>query len=146
MARPIQPKTTPVPVAPTGLVLAALAHSAQIRALNESVFISQSAITEAEGKFDPRVFAESRLVDDSDPVGNTLTTGGPPRWIDTHWYGSAGIRKQGLSGAQFEVSQQIGYEDSNSLYFVPNHQGTARMAITLTQPLLNGAARPTTAA
>ncbi len=57
-------------------------------------------------------------------MGNTLTTGGPDPWIDTHWYGSAGIRKQGLSGAQLEVSQQIGYEDSNSLYFVPNHQGT----------------------
>jgi outer membrane protein TolC len=38
-----------------------------------------------------------------------------------------------------EVSQQIGYEDSNSLYFDPTHQGTARLAITLTQPLLNGA-------
>ena len=123
VTRPIQPQTAVVPVAPTGLVLAALAHSAQIRALNESVFISQSAITEAEGKFDPRAFAESRLVADSDPVGNTLTTGGPNPWIDTHWYGSAGIRKQGLSGAQLEVSQQIGYEDSNSLYFVAQSPG-----------------------
>ena len=139
VTRPFQPQTALVPVAPTGLVLAALAHSAQIRALNESIFISQSAITEAEGKFDPRAFAESRLVADSDPTGNTLTTGGPDPWIDTHWYGSAGIRKQGLSGAQLEVSQQIGYEDSNSLYFTPSHQGTARLAITLTQPLLNGA-------
>ena len=139
VTHPRQSQSALVPVAPTGLVLAAMAHSAQIRALNESVFISQSAITEAEGKFDPRAFAESRLVADSDPVGNTLTTGGPNPWIDTHWYGSAGIRKQGLSGAQLEVSQQIGYEDSNSLYFLPNHQGTARLAITLTQPLLNGA-------
>ena len=139
MTRPLQQPTALVPVAPTGLVLAALAHSAQVRALNESVFISQSTITEAEGKFDPRAFAESRLVADSDPTGNTLTTGGPDPWIDTHWYGSAGIRKQGLSGAQLEVSQQIGYEDSNSLYFLPAHQGTARLAITLTQPLLNGA-------
>lgn len=139
MTHAILPQSAVVPVAPTGLVLAALAHSAQVRALNESVFISQSSITEAEGKFDVRAFAESRLVDDSDPVGNTLTTGGPPRWIDTHWYGSAGIRKQALSGAQLEVSQQVGYEDSNSLYFVPNHQGTARMGITLTQPILNGA-------
>ena len=139
VTHPFQPQTALVPVAPTGLVLAALAHSAQIRALNESVFISQSTITEAEGKFDPRAFAESRLVADSDPTGNTLTTGGPDPWIDTHWYGSAGIRKQGLSGAQLEVSQQIGYEDSNSLYFSPTHQGTARLAITLTQPLLNGA-------
>ena len=64
-----------------------------------------------------------------------LTTGGPSPWIDTHWTAAAGIRKQGLSGAQVEVSQQVGYEDSNSLYFVPNHQGTARMSITLTQPL-----------
>ncbi|MGO9111656.1 MAG: TolC family protein [Thermoguttaceae bacterium] len=139
VTHPFQPQTALVPVAPTGLVLAALAHSAQIRALNESVFIGHSAIPEAEGKFDPRAFVESRLIADSDPVGNTLTTGGPDPWIDTHWYGSAGIRKQGLSGAQLEVSQQVGYESSNSLYFVPNYQGTARLAITLTQPLLNGA-------
>ena len=139
VAHAMEPRTAAVPVAPTGLIMAALAHSAQIRALDESVFIGQSMITEAEGKFDPRAFAESRLVDISDPVGNTLLTGGPTRWIDTHWTGSAGIRKQGLSGAQFEVSQKIGYEDSNSLYFVPNHQGTARMGVTLTQPLLNGA-------
>ena len=138
MTHPFQ-QTASVPIAPTGLVLAALAHSAQIRALNESVFISQSTITEAEGKFDPRAFVESRLVADSDPTGSTLTTGGPDPWIDTHWYGSAGIRKQGLSGAQVEVSQQIGYEDSNSLYFSPAHQGTAKLAITLTQPLINGA-------
>ena len=139
MAHPNQPQTVLVPVAPTGLVLAALAHSAQIRALNESVYISRSAIPEAEGKFDPRAFAASRLVADSDPTGSTLTTGGPDPWIDTHWYGTAGIRKQGLSGAQVEVSQQVGYEDSNSLYFQPTHQGTVRLAVTLTQPLLNGA-------
>jgi outer membrane protein len=139
VTHPLQPQSTAIPVAPTGLVLAALAHSAQIRALNESVLISQSTITAAAGTFDPRAFAESRLVDISDPVGNTLLTGGPSRWIDAHWTASAGIRKQGLSGAQLEVSQKIGYEDSNSLYFVPNHQGAARMGITLTQPLLNGA-------
>ena len=139
ITHPFQQQTALVPVAPTGLVLAALAHSAQIRALNESVFISQSTITEAAGKFDPVAFAESRLIDNSDPVGSTLTTGGPNRWIDTHWYASSGIRKQGLSGARVEVSQQIGYEQNNSLFFVPANQGNARLAVTLTQPLLNGA-------
>ncbi len=139
VTHPFRQKTTVVPVAPTGLILAALAHSAQIHALNESVFISQSAITEAAGKFDPRAFVESRLASDSDPVGSTLTTGGPDRWIDTHWYASSGVVKQELSGAQLSISQQIGYEQSNSLYFVPPNQGTARLALTLTQPLLNGA-------
>ncbi len=139
VTRPQQAQTPGVPVGPTGLVLAALAHSAQIRAMNESVLIGQSAITEAAGKFDPVAFAESKLAATSDPTGSTLTTGGPDPWIDTHWTASSGIRKQGLSGAQLAVAQQIGYEDSNSLYFVPAHQGTARLSITLTQPLLNGA-------
>jgi outer membrane protein TolC len=107
--------------------------------MNETVFIGQSAICEAQGKFDPRAFAESKLAALSEPTGSLLTTGGPDPWIDTHWTAATGIRKQTLTGAQVEVSQQVGYEDSNSLYFSPPHQGTARLNLTLTQPLLNGA-------
>ena len=48
------------------------------------------------------------------------------------------IRRQTESGSRFEASQKFGYEDSNSVFFVPVNQGTARMSLSLTQPLLNG--------
>ena len=139
LAQPLTPESHGVPVAPDGLVLAALAHSAQIRVFRDSVVIRQSAIGEADGKFDVRAFAESKYRNTSDPVGSTLTTGGPNRWLDSNWYASAGVRKRLDSGADVEISQKIGYEDSNSLYFVPPYQGTSRFGVTFTQPLLNGA-------
>ncbi|MHB1036486.1 MAG: TolC family protein [Pirellulales bacterium] len=103
--------------------------------------ISQMAICEAAGAFDARAFAESKYVNLDDPVGNTLTTGGPMRWLDANWYASAGLRTRMLTGAEIEASQKIGYEDSNSLYFVPPFQGTSRLSLRLTQPLLNGAGK-----
>ena len=81
---------------------------------------------------------ESKFIDTSDPVGSTLTTGGPDRYLDQNWYYSGGMRRQTTSGARFEASQKFGYEDSNSVFFVPVNQGTARMSLSLTQPLLNG--------
>jgi outer membrane protein TolC len=133
--------TKPLPVEPQGLMLAAMTHSAQVRILRDSVFVKQSAIVEADGKFDVRAFAESKYVSTDDPVGSTLITGGPARWIDSNIVGSAGFRRTLESGGNVEISQQLGYEDSNSLYFIPPHQGTTRMALSLTQPLLNGAGK-----
>jgi outer membrane protein TolC len=139
VAQPVSPTAKPLTVGPQGLMLAAMEHSAQVRILRDSVFVKRSAIQEADGKFDARAFAESKFVATDDPVGSTLTTGGPNRWIDSNVIGSAGIRRTTQAGGTVEVSQQLGYEDSNSLYFVPPHQGTTRMAVSLTQPLLNGA-------
>ncbi len=130
-----------VPVAPDGLVLAAVAHSSQVQIFRDTVAVRQSAIEEADGRFDPRAFAEASYRNTDDPVGNTLTTGGPPRWLDTDVHGSGGIRKLVTTGGSLEVSQRMGYEDSNSLYFVPPYQGTARLALSFTQPLLNGAGK-----
>jgi outer membrane protein TolC len=84
---------------------------------------------------------ESKFIDTSEPVGSTLTTGGPPRYLDQNWHYSAGVRRFGETGARLEASQRFGYEDSNSIFFVPEQQGTARLALSLTQPLLNGAGR-----
>ena len=44
-------------------------------------------------------------------------------------------------GAEPQTSQRLGYEDSNSIYFLPEQQGTSRLSVSLTQPLLNGAGR-----
>ncbi len=123
------------------VVLGTLIHSPQVRVLTDAPMIRQTAVVEEQAKFDLHNFAESRFTDTSDPVGSTLTTGGAPRFIDQNLFASGGVRKLTASGAQIEVSQRMGYETNNSLFFVPNQQGTAKMALALTQPLLNGAGK-----
>jgi outer membrane protein TolC len=123
------------------VVLGALAHSAQVKVLRDAPAIQETAIAEACAQFDIRSFMESKFIDTSEPVGSTLTTGGPPRYLDQNWNYSAGVRRLGETGARLEGSQRFGYEDSNSVFFVPQQQGTARLALSLTQPLLNGAGR-----
>ena len=123
------------------VVLGSLVHSAQIKVLRDVPAIRQTAIAEAHAQFDVQSFVESKFADTSEPVGSTLTTGGPPRYLDQNWFTSAGIRQLGPTGARLEAAQKFGYEDSNSVFFVPDQQGTARLSLSLTQPLLNGAGR-----
>jgi outer membrane protein TolC len=103
--------------------------------------IRRTAVQQAEARFDPRAFMESKFINTDDPVGSTLITGGPENLLDRNWYSSAGIRSRMSLGGQVEVSQRMGYETSNSIYFVPPDQGTTRLALSFTQPLLNGAGR-----
>jgi outer membrane protein len=120
------------------LLVGALRHSHQIRVFTDLPLIRETAIQEAYGEFDWRKFLETRWRDTSDPVGNTLVTGGPDRFRDHIWTGDAGIRRRNEYGGRFEVRQQIGYQDNNSVFFVPQNQGTSRLVMSYTQPLLNG--------
>lgn len=135
------PTSAPLALELDNVLLGTLMHSPRVRVFTDAPMIRQTAVVEAQSKFDPRSFMESRFTDTSDPVGNTLTTGGANRFIDQNAFGAAGVRKLGSAGTQVEVSQRFGYETNNSIYFVPNQQGTAKLAIGLTQPLLNGAGK-----
>ncbi|MBL8825931.1 MAG: TolC family protein [Planctomycetaceae bacterium] len=128
-----------LPIELNPAVVQALTHSAHVAVLRETAAIACTSIVRAEANFDALRFAESRFTDTSDPVGNTLTTGGAPRFIDETWYANAGLRRRTLTGAQLEMSQRLGYQNNNSLFFVPKNQATARLNISLTQPLLRGA-------
>ena len=96
---------------------------------------------EAQADFDPRAFMESKFVRTSDPVGNVLTTGGPSRFRDHDWDYTAGVRKRTRFGGTLELAQQFGYQDNNSDFFRPRQQGTARLALSFTQPILRGRGR-----
>lgn len=138
----LQPLGDPLGVKPMdldGVVLETLTHSSRVRVLSDMPVIRRAAVMEAQARFDPRTFIQEKYVDTSDPVGNTLTTGGAPRFNDQNWNFSAGVRRVTPTGAQFEASQKLGYEDNNSIFFVPTQQGTARMSLSYTQPLMNGA-------
>ncbi len=48
------------------------------------------------------------------------------------------MRRSNRVGGKIEIAQQIGHQNTNSIYFVPQDQGTTRLRISYTQPLLNG--------
>lgn len=139
VTRPLRPTPAPLYVSVDNVILGTLMYSPQVRAMTDVPLIRQTQVPLAQSRFDPAAFMESKFVDTSDPVGSTLTTGGPDRWLDRNWFYSAGVRQRTALGGDLEVSQRFGYEDSNSIYFVPADQGTAKMALSYTQPLLHGA-------
>ncbi len=140
--RPLRPECPPLQMQLESVVLGTLCFSPQVHMMRQVAPIREDSIVEAQGDFDVRAFAESKFIDTSDPIGSELIA--PlegDRYLDQNWYQSVGLRKKGLSGAQIELSQKIGYENSNSQWFTPELQGTARMTLTITQPLLNGAGK-----
>jgi outer membrane protein TolC len=95
----------------------------------------------ARGEFDRRRFGQSIYHNTSDPVGNTLTTGGPTRLNEEFWENSIGIRDRNVLGGKAELSQRIDARDSNSLFFKPNNQADMKLSLNYTQPLMRGAGK-----
>jgi outer membrane protein len=140
--RPLRRECPPLQMELESVVLGTLCFSPQVHVMRQVAPIREDSIVEAQGDFDLRAFVESKFLDTSDPVGSELIA---PlegnRYLDQNWYYSSGVRKKALSGAQIEYSEKIGYENSNSQWFTPPLQGNARMTLTITQPLLNGAGK-----
>ncbi len=134
-------EASPVNVSVNSLLLSALTNSAQVKVFSDLPLIRETAITEADAAFDWISFMETRWDDTNEPVGSTLTTGGPSRFRDQNFNYSVGARRRNTYGGQFEVSQRIGHQNNNSVFFVPNDQGNARLTLSYTQPLLRGAGR-----
>jgi len=131
-----------MPTTLESLIVRALEHSAQVQVFSDLPLIRETTIMEANAAFDWRGFMETRWDDISDPVGSVLTVGpGGSRFHDHRWKYDAGVRQKNRLGGQFEISQRLGFENSNSTFFVPQNQGTSRLSISYTQPLLRGAGR-----
>jgi outer membrane protein TolC len=114
-------------------------YSPKVQSLLILPQIQRTEIGIAQGEFDPRRFARTNYGNTSDPVGNTLTTGGPSRLIDDDWQNKVGLRKRNTVGGKAELSQAINTKDSNSLFFRPNNQADTRLSLNYTHPLLRGA-------
>lgn len=138
---PLRPLEPPLALSLDNALLGTLVHSPQVRVIADTPLIRRAQVCEQQAAFDFKTFLDSKFTDTSDPVGNILTTGGAPRYIDQYWTYSGGVRRVNPSGGQFELSQKFGYQDNNSIFFVPLPQGTARLNLGLTQPLLRGAGR-----
>ncbi len=125
-----------------GTILAdALVHSPRILGVEQEVHIALEGIVTQDAAFDSRLLLETSYGRTSDPVGNSLVTGGPSRLREKDWSSEAGLQRTTRLGGRWEVTQQLGLSDSNSLFFIPRHQGNTRLGISLTQPLLAGSGR-----
>ena len=141
LAQPIFPGCTTLPVSVDLLTVGALQYSPKVLAIKTEPNIRQTFLFEERSEFDWRAFVETRWQDLNEPVGNTLTTGGPSRLKNDQWNGNASLKRRNSLGGEFEISQRIGYEDQNSIYFLPGQQGNSRLLLGYTQPLLNGRGR-----
>ncbi len=142
IAMPLRNTSLPRPVSINGLIAAALQYSAQVQVIGDTPLIRDTAIIEADSAFDWRTFMETAWNERNEPVGSSLTVGGGlTRFRDTRVDYDLGFRRKLGTGGQFEVGQRYGYEQSNSVFFVPNNQGTSRLTLNYTQPLLRGAGR-----
>jgi outer membrane protein TolC len=121
------------------LIQLTLRGSPRLQAISQEPLVRDEDSSIARADFDPVLFARTLYDDRTDPVGNTLTTGGLPFLKDNIWTGQAGIRRKYFTGGKIEASQLLGFQNSNSRFFVPQDQGTATLAINLQQPLLRGA-------
>jgi outer membrane protein TolC len=139
VAQPFDPEHMTESVDINSLLFAALKNSQQIQFLSKDPLIQELEIVEAESEFDPEAFARTVYDDRVDPVGNSLTTGGAPFLKDNIWSGEAGLRKRLYSGGELELEQSLGFQNSNSRFFVPQDQGTATLSLNYNQPLLRGA-------
>lgn len=124
------------------LLLLTIKNSAQVKVYSEVPLIRETAVAEAIAAFDWVRYAEGLWEDTDEPVGSSLTVGGTGTRFQDHKLGlTSGLRRTTWSGGELDISQQIGHQSNNSNFFVPNDQGTARLSLGFTQPLLRGRGR-----
>ena len=135
----MQSQASSMPLTLQQTIWYALNNSAQIQVFSDLPLIREQAITEADAYFDWNAFFDTRWDDLNNPVGSTLTTGGgKTRYLNNQYSFSAGLRRKNEVGGKFEIAQQFGTQNTNSNFFLPNNQGTTRLSLSYTQPLLRG--------
>ncbi len=141
VVQPQRPGTQSLPLTLDQLAIETLRHSQQVQALRVGPQISRTLVTQADATFDPVAFVDAKWFDRDEPVGSFLTTGGVPRLLEDTFTENIGVRRKTRSGASVEVAQRLGYQNSNSTFFIPNDQAQTRLSVSVTQPLLRGAGR-----
>ncbi|WP_197454603.1 TolC family protein [Stieleria varia] len=135
----IDNRRQPMQISLDQLIQMALENSAQIRVYEKTPQIRHTAVAEAYSAFDWTQFLDSKWQDISDPVGSTLTVGGNgTRFLDNNIQSNIGVRRRNEHGGELEVNQRFGHQNTNSRFFIPNDQGTARLTLGYTQPLMRG--------
>lgn len=123
------------------VLLDTLANSPRILSVSYQASSTFQRIVQQDAAFDSTVLLSSSLGATNDPVGNTLTTGGADRLREKSLNFRGGAKKTTRQGTELEWTQEIGFLDSNSSFFVPRDQGNARLSLGLTKPLLSRGGR-----
>lgn len=138
-AQSLRPNANSLPITLESAIVGALHNSSQVKIFSELPLIRRTAIQEADAAFDWTAFLDSTWDDINEPVGSTLTVGGnATRFSDHNINLRGGIRRRTYTGGQLEITQQLGHQNTNSTFFIPNPQGTSRLTLGFTQPLLQG--------
>ncbi|QDT11678.1 TolC family protein [Planctomycetes bacterium K23_9] len=116
-----------------------LRHSPSIKGVAQRTGSALERIVQQDAAFDSTVLFSGTGGRTNDPVGNTLTTGGPSRLQEESLSVRGGITKNGRRGTELGLTQEVGIKSSNSTFFIPEDQGDARLSLSLTQPLLDRA-------
>ncbi|TXT23396.1 MAG: outer membrane channel protein [Planctomycetota bacterium] len=138
---PLRENAQPVTLSIEEILVRAIHHSSQVKVFSDLPLIRETSIVEADAAFDWTAFLDSRWQDLNDPVGSTLTIGTPgvSRYKNEQYTGQGGVRKRTREGGTLQLSEQLGWQQTNSTYFVPNPQGTSRLVLGYTHPLMRGA-------
>lgn len=128
------------PISLESLYLMALRSSTQIKVFSDIPLIRETGIQEARGEFDTHAFVEAQYERTNDPIGSILQTGFTQgRFTQDQFSGEAGLKQKIGTGAEITLSQEAGTLKNNSEYLVPNPQTSARLKLSVVQPLLKGA-------
>ena len=141
-ARVREPQAPALYVSIDQLINGALHFSSYVQVVAAEPQIRRTAVVEEQAAFDWRGFLDTTYNDVNVPVGNVLTTGTlEDRYKDQTWKGNFGVRQDNILGGKLELSQQMGTQQNNSRFLLPNPQATTQLELRYTQPLLNGAGR-----
>ena len=140
---PLRENTQPVALSIEEVLMRAIQHSSQVRVFSDLPLIRETSITEADAAFDWTAFLDTRWQDLNDPVGSTLTVGpgGATRYKNEQFTTQGGVRKRTREGGTLQLSEQLGWQQTNSSFFTPNPQGASRLVLGYTHPLMRGSGR-----
>ncbi len=129
----------PVATDINALIFLALKHSNVIKIDSEEPLIRETAITEADSRFDWISYFDTAWNDTSEPVSTSLQAGGSAdRLNDLTYQATGGVRRTNRYGGQVDLSQRMGWQDNNSTFFLPGQQASGQLTLSYTHPLRRG--------
>lgn len=142
ISHPLNLGQNPVPVDAATLAQASLLTSPYVRGLLAEPQIRCHDLVIADSQFDSTSFVDAKFTGTNEPIGSTLTTGDDStRFRDDLLASSIGVRKLNRGGSNVELVQRGGFQSNNSTFLIPNSQGTSRLELNFTQPLMRDRGR-----
>jgi outer membrane protein TolC len=123
-----------------GAITEALKQNQKIQVSSYNPQQAAQDLRGAEAVYDSSIFASANRSRDKRPINSLLDTGSLAEnlLIEKKGLLEAGAKKLLPTGGTVSVYQETDSLNSNSLLVVPNPQGTSRLVMELSQPLLKG--------